>query len=217
MAIIAKTFSLAIPAAVTNGISTSQTPLSAGNLTITGSLASGGVASLVTAQRVGVHSAADETARTFTIYGTDRYGRAQTEAVTGGNATTVNTTHDFITVTRIAVDAATAGAVYAGTVGVGSSIPTIMDTWPSTELYTCVVTQDAAANWSIEVSADNLAPAWDVNTNSPYWYAATGFSAQTAAQKGTIQGPLTMIRLTINSGAGTVTVRLIEAFVAGAV
>lgn len=219
-----KTYYLTIPAAVTNGISTSQTPLAGGNLTITGSLAAGGVANLVIAQRVGIHSAANDSSRAFTITGTDSYGRSQSEILAGANAGTAVTVKDYLTVTRIAVDAATAGAVYAGTVGSGSSAPVILDSWVNPAIFSCFCTTTGSVNYTIEISCDDLSfpldglgnLSWDVNNNNPDWSPATGYNAQTGAQRGTIQGPLTMLRTTINSGTGTVKTRLVQAFVAGA-
>lgn len=99
-----------------NNIALSQTPGAAGNLTLNGSTVSGGVATLDMARRVGITSAGADTGRTFTVTGTDRLGRYLQEAVTGpGSGLTVYTVNDFLTVTQIAVDAATAGAITVGT------------------------------------------------------------------------------------------------------
>ena len=149
---------LQLPAAVANGISTSQTPGAAGNLTITGSLATAGVANLVTAQRVFIASAGADSARTFTVFGTDRYGNTQSETVTGvATPTPVKTSRDYLTVTRVAVDAATAGAI---TVGTGA--------WGSSEWVVCdlakecawalggAVTSPAGTTYAIEVTYDDV-------------------------------------------------------------
>ena len=116
------TTSLQLPAGVANGISLSQTPGAAGNLTITGSLATAGVANLVTPQRVFIASSGADSARVFTITGTNRNGVVQTDTITGvATPTPVSSTKDFLTVTQIAVDAATAGAITAGTGNIGST------------------------------------------------------------------------------------------------
>jgi len=201
--------SLALPAAVTNGISTSQSPGGAGNLTITGSLATGGIASLVTAQRVGIHSASDDTGRTFTVYGTDRYGRTQSESFLGANTGTANSTKDFLTVTRIAVDAATAGAVYAGTVAVGSTAPLIFDRFVNPANCNVALVFSGTANAGIDVSLDDLAPAWDLTSNSPTWFTPTVLASKSSNTLGQEVGPFTMMRLTVNSGTGTVTATIV--------
>lgn len=210
-----KTFTLSMPAAVANGIVLSQTPSGAGNLTINGSLSSGGIANLVTPQRVIITSAGNDSAKTFTITGTDRYGRIQVESVAGANIGVATTSHDFLTVTQIAVSAATAAAVTSGTVGMGSSEPAIIDGWINPADFSCFCTVTGAVNYSIEVSDDDLSPAWDVNTNTPDWSAATGFNSQIISVRGNIQGPRTMVRATINSGTGSIKVRYNFPFIAG--
>ena len=100
-----------------NGISTTQTPTGAGNLTITGALASGGSVTLTVGQHVTITSDGVDTTRVFTVTGTDNDDKALTETITGVNATTVAGTSNFKTITQIAVDAATAGAITAGIEG----------------------------------------------------------------------------------------------------
>jgi hypothetical protein len=145
-----------LPAAVANGISTSQTPGGAGNLTITGSLATGGVANLVVARRVIITSSGVDSARVFTVFGTDRNGNPISEVVTGVTTTPVMTFRDFLTVTRISVDAATAGAITAGTNGTGSTEWIVLN-------FLCVswslgggVTAPAGTTYFIEVTFDDV-------------------------------------------------------------
>lgn len=111
-------------AADPNGISLSQTPAAGPNeaLTITGALATASVATLGYNRKVTIDAAGDESGRTFTVTGTDENGTAQTEAITGPNATSVAGTKDFLTVTGVSVDANTAGAV---TVGAGLATDSI--------------------------------------------------------------------------------------------
>lgn len=97
-----------------DSISQSQTPSGAGNLTINGAKASGGVATFNSARQVTITSAGNDSARTFTVTGTDVNGFSISEAVTGANASAATSTKHFKTVTQIAVDDATAGAVTAG-------------------------------------------------------------------------------------------------------
>jgi hypothetical protein len=110
-----------IAAADPDGISTSQTTGGAANLTITGALASAGVATLVPARNVTITSGgSDERARTFTVTGTDVNGNAVTEDITGPNTSaTVPGTKIFLTVTQVAVNGALTGNV---TVGTGTTV-----------------------------------------------------------------------------------------------
>jgi len=100
-----------------DGISASQTPGGAGNLTIGGALASGGSVTFTDAQIVAIYSGSNIAARVFTVTGTDRFGAAMTETITGVNAGTVSGVKMFKTVTQIAVDAGTGAAVEAGVTG----------------------------------------------------------------------------------------------------
>jgi hypothetical protein len=102
-------------AADPDGICQSQTPAATGEqaLTINGALSSGGVATFVAARLITIASASDDSARTFTVTGTDVNGNAQTEVI-AGPATTVTGTLYFRTVTEVLVDDDTAGAITVG-------------------------------------------------------------------------------------------------------
>jgi len=100
-----------------DGICASQTPSGAGDLTINGALASGGVATMGAAQHVTLYGGSDESGKTFTAYGTDYQGQAISESRAGPNAGTVSFSNNFKTITRVAVSAATAGAVEVGVDG----------------------------------------------------------------------------------------------------
>lgn len=101
-----------------DGVAAAQTPAGAGDLTLNGALASSGVVSLTTAQPVTVYGAGNESGKTFTIYGTDQNGAIISEAITGPSNSTVTTTASFKSVTRVAVSAATAGAITVGVTAV---------------------------------------------------------------------------------------------------
>jgi hypothetical protein len=102
-------------AADADGVCQSQTPAAGGvqNLTINGALSSGGVATFVAARFITIASASDDSARTFTVTGTDVNGNVQTEVI-AGPATTVTGTKYFRTVTQVSVDGNTAGAITVG-------------------------------------------------------------------------------------------------------
>ena len=100
-----------------NGISLSQTPAAGGiqELTITGALASGGVATMVgQARNVVLTFAGDESAKKFIVTGTDSRGNYLREAL-AGTATTATTVQPFTTITSIQINTDSAGAIQAGT------------------------------------------------------------------------------------------------------
>lgn len=98
----------------TDGLITSTTPGSAGSITLDGVRVDSGTAYFTNARTITVTSAANETARTFTITGTDARGEAITDTVTGANAGEARSDRRFLTVTDVSVDAATAGAIEVG-------------------------------------------------------------------------------------------------------
>lgn len=97
-----------------DGICASQTLGGAGNLTIDGALATDGVATFGEQQRVTLYSTADYHLVTFTLYGTDARGRSISETMAGPNNSTVTSTLNYKTVTRIASNGALATAITAG-------------------------------------------------------------------------------------------------------
>lgn len=97
-----------------DGVCASQTLGGAGNLTINGALASGGVATLGEQARITLYSTANYSAVTFTIYGTDTMGRSISETMAGPNNNTVTSTLNYKTVTRIASSGALGTAIIAG-------------------------------------------------------------------------------------------------------
>jgi hypothetical protein len=98
-----------------DGISLAQTVGAPADLLLNGVGVSGGIATLNPLRPVAIFAVSDESAKTFTVYGTDRSDIAITEVITGPTAgATVTGNKLFKTVTRIAVSAALTGNVEAG-------------------------------------------------------------------------------------------------------
>lgn len=173
---MAKSITISPVAADPDGIAQSQTPGAAGNLTINGALASGGVATIPQPAHVTIASAGNDSARTFTVTGTDRYGNAITESITGPNATTVTGTKNFATVTQVAIDAAAAGAI---TVGNAASLESQWIVWDSNlPQHSGQVDLSASASmtWELQrTNADVFASGFDETDDA----AATADATQT--------------------------------------
>ena len=175
-------------------------------------------------------TAGADVARTFTIYGTDRNGNTQSEAITGiATGTSGYTKRDFLTVTRVAVDAATAGAIRVGTNGVGSSEWIVLDflarVWfvgggisgpASGTTYTPECTYDdpnktgttlVASPYQFSMEPASYVPphVWPVPPTGTAISAASGDTSFNFANH-----PVFAVRLTINSGTGTVTMQVIQ-------
>ena len=199
-----KTYSLT--AADADGIATSQTPLAAGNLTLDGVLISGGVLTLSEAQPVTITAAGNETARTFTVTGTAWDDSALTEAIAGPNATIATGTKHFKTVTQIAVDDATAGAVTAGIAGT-AELPWIpLDHWLNPFNYSYFV-DIGTATFQVESTLDNLQD----STITPVVNATVEASGSSDAG-GSSTAPCTGIRVKVTAfTSGDIVLTLVQA------
>lgn len=214
-----KTITYQLAAAVTTGIAASQSGTANTPLTLNGSLVTAGIATLDSggaARRVIVTSAGSDTGITFKIVGTDRYGRPQTE-ILQGTASTAQSVKDFLTVTSITPSGNTASTVSAGTNGVGSSAPMIVDWNPNGNLIGCSVLVTGTVNYTIQEAMDDFSPAWDLVANQPNWFNDAAIASKAANANGTLAGPFTMIRVLINSGTGSAQAKFITPFIGGAI
>lgn len=211
--------SLQLVAAVANGIAQAQAVAGAGNLTLNGSLVSGGVATMDVARRVGlVSTGAGDTTQTATLTGTDRFGNVTGEVVTLNGTTAVQSQRDYKTITQIAISAATAGNISAGTTSVGSTDWFVNDLYVTSWALAGAVSGPAGTTYTVEKTWDDPA-----KIGTSLILPPSGFSEEpdslvpphvfpdsvVNALSGDNQynfstGPVRAHRLTINSGTGLV-------------
>lgn len=193
-----------LAAAVVDAICLSQTPV-AGPFTLNGSLVSGGIAYLDVPRRVLFTCAADESANSFTVTGTDWSGVTISEVVPGP-AATASTVLDYATVTSITISGNAAGAIEVGTSGVAGSRWVRLDEWalPQTAIQ-CVAS--GTVNYTVQQTlSDPNDPVSPVARASVAWVNHPDTALVGAT--GTVQGnygyaPL-YARVLLNSGTGTV-------------
>lgn len=197
-----------LTAASANNIATSQTTAGAANLTLNGSLVSGGVATLDKPRRVLITNAGNDSSITFTVTGTTFGGQSASETVQGTSGSTVATTIDFATVTRISTSGATsASGVVVGTNGVAGSRWVRMDNWAFAQSV-IQVDVSGTVNYTVQTTMDdpnsNTSP---VSLASVTWLSAldTNIVAKTAAASGVMAYTPTFVRILLNSGTGTAT------------
>ncbi|OYX77019.1 MAG: hypothetical protein B7Y82_11690 [Sphingomonadales bacterium 32-65-25] len=100
---------------VTAAVSASQEVSDQGGaLSINGTAAASSLASSVTGNRIIITSGADDSARTFTVTGTDMFGRALTETITGANAAAASGSKYFSTVTSVSAGTGNSSSVAVG-------------------------------------------------------------------------------------------------------
>lgn len=219
-----------LAAAVDNGICASQTPGAAGNLTIAGSLATAGIATLTNGdptartggcsqRRVILTFAADETGHNFTVYGTrakdafsknaDTLGDSISETVAGTTAGVVATLQDFATVTRVAIDAAATGAIKVGTNGVGASpwIPSDKMGASPLNIGFAVTLVSGSVNYGIQHTLNKLPHNNSTglapnNGALPNVFDHSSIVAQSSSKDGNYAFYINAFRLVTNSGTG---------------
>lgn len=196
-----------LASASANAICLSQTPAGAGALTLNGALVTSGVAVLDKPRRVLITTAADESARTFTITGKSATGNTLTETIAGPNAGTGQSVLDYKTVTSITIDGAATGAITVGTSGVASSRWLRLDSWAFSQVG-LQVDVSGTVNYTVQQSFDDPNdPVSPVALASMTWANSSDsnvVSKTGAAQSYYAYAP-TFVRITLNSGTGSVT------------
>jgi hypothetical protein len=190
-----KRVSFTLATQATNNIALSQTPGAAGNLSLAGALASGGVIpDLSLGYIIGIGCAGNDAGRTFTVTGIDQNGKAQTETIAGANIGTTVSTKFWRGITSIAVDAATAGAIVVGTVNttLSASTPTY-----AVEIYAPYISAfidiSGTINYDIQKCGERPTAG-----ETPNWVAG-GLTGQTGDGQTTYSTPIGGVRGKINS------------------
>lgn len=197
-----------IAAASANNIALSQTTAGAADLTLNGALVSGGVATLDVPRRVLITSAGNDSAVTFTVYGTWIGGQTISETLQGTNAGTVASSVDFKTVTRIATSAATsASGVTVGTNGVAGSSWVRFDSWADAQTA-IQCNASGTVNYTVQVTMDDPnSPTNPVSIVNTTWLNTNDADAVTAVGDvfTNFDWTPTYARILLNSGTGSVT------------
>ena len=220
--------SLSLTAAVATAVCAAQAVAGAGSLTINGTLASGGVATIVELQRriVAVSANAGDTTQTLTVTGTNYAGTVISEVITLNGTTPVGSQYDYKTVTKAVASAATAGNISVGTSTVGSTPWVVINHFiKPVQIGLFANLASGAASFSVEETMDDpnlITPVWAGQNASiepgsysppvPFADASTGaITAKSASAAGVLNMPVFAYRLTILSGTGLVTLQGIQA------
>lgn len=190
-----------LAAGIVNGIAQGQSAAAAGNLTLNGTLVTGGVANLGSQRRVVITSAGNDTGKTATIVGAVDSG-SRREVINLGSAAAVVSVNDFLTVGTIAVSGSIASTVTVGTNGTGST-DWIMPNFHLTPFDVTIDTElSGSVTYNIETTQDNY---WDAVPSPPTINVHPVVSAGTAAAETVLSTAVRGYRYTITAGAGTLT------------
>lgn len=202
-----------LAAADADGIAKSQTVSGAANVVLDGALASGGVVVLDTPRRVLITNGGNDVGVNFTVYGTWFNGQSISETLAGTNGSTVATTLDFATVTRVATSASTsASGITVGTNGVaGSKWVRLDDFAPATWSFQASVS--GTVNYTVQTTMDDPNDPFNaVAIGSVNWVSSSDSNlvGATGTKYGVFTGAPVFVRMLLNSGSGSVSGKLLQ-------
>lgn len=193
-----------------DGICAAQQLAEAGNLVIAGALATSGVAVFGEQQRVTLYSAGNLSTLTFTVYGTTTFGNSISEAITGPNNSTVTTTANFKTVTRIASSGAVGTNVTAGNSNAMETPWIMLNTELPLKGVSVVLSSGASLTYEVQYGTRSMTSSAEAET-AILAKADSTLTAKTASDSLALTIPWPLIRLKITSFvSGTATLRVVE-------
>lgn len=194
-----------------DGVCASQTLGGAGDLTINGALATAGVATFGEQQRVTLASAGNYSAVTFTLYGTDARGRSISEALVGPNNSTVTSTLNYKTVTRISSSAALGTAITSGNSDALETAWVALDT--RRPIKSISIELSSGASMTFELQLSNQSPQRIITNESEIVaFADSTVTGKTASFLITATTAIQAARVKVTSFvSGTGTLRITEA------
>jgi hypothetical protein len=194
----------AVGTTAANNICLSQTPSGAGNLTLNGSLVTGGVGVFPTLQRVKITTT--DTTHVFTLTGTSNTGTLVTETLQN-TGSSITSALDYLTVTSIAINGAATGAV---TVGNGGS-PLAATPWVRLDEYSpgtvsIQVNVTGTVNFTVQSSNDGQMDSPTGLAQNYVWITtndANAVNATASLQTNFLFVPI-WGRVLLNSGSGSI-------------
>jgi len=159
------------------------------------------------AHQLNLTSAANLSAITMTLVGTDADGKALTEAIAGPNATTVETSGYFLTLTSV-----TAGATLgANTLDIGwvdeVQTKTFPINWRGAEAASYAVDVSGTIDYTVQETFEDIQNVTSPAQNAS-WHNVTALAAKTAdlASVGTVNA--SGVRLIVNSYTDTAEIQM---------
>lgn len=147
----------------------------------------------------------------FTIVGTDRFGNAVTETVTGVTTTPVLTVGEYATVTSITPSATDAvNTVFVGWDTIAYSRPLMLDHKRTPFNCGFGVSVTGTVDYTIQHTFTDLEVA-GTKAGDGVWFDHEDLAGETANQDGNYAFPVEAVRIKQNSGTGTVTLTLLQA------
>lgn len=201
----------ALQSNATNSIKTAGT-ISAGAVTLNGSLTSGGVASLTNAQSVTVTNASAETIK-LTFIGTTFNKIGISEIVQLGAAATLTLGNSFLTISSVTSSGASVGNISIGTPGTAISQWARFDDWSPGSTVTLQANVVGTVNYTVQTTLDDPnSPTNPVQPASVTWFSSgdTAVVGATASAQSSFSVLPLFARVLLNSGTGSVTATFVQ-------
>lgn len=194
-----------------NGIAESQTPGGAGSLTLDGALVTDGVAIIAEAQIITATWAGADAGRTLTVTFINADNREETGTIAGGNATTTVSTFYAKSISDIAIDAASAGAIEVGVLAADGMITkSFVTNWRQSPQNMSIYVDMLVLGATVSAQVTAYDPQ-DTYTNSfttdANWLDVTDLTDVTADAVGNIAYPVKAVRFIQTVGTTTATFR----------
>ena len=214
---IQKTINIA--AAVATGVCTSQKPTDAVDLTLNGSLVSGGVATLTYPGTISITSTSDLSTVTFKVNGLilnqDGTRTNGSESVVGPNNTTVATTATFVNVTSVNVATVTTFTTQRVTVGSSAVGIATGDWWPL-DIYvpnqvttiSCNILASGSATYTVQYTNED--PFNTSITQLAVAHPAAALAGASTSQTASTTVLMRAVRVNVASGAGQLRVTVVQ-------
>jgi len=168
-----------------------------------------GATEFSTPQHITNVAAGNDAARTITVVGTDRRNQPLTATMAGGNISTVATTENFKTVTKVSIDADSAGALEIGIDGTCESGWLPVSRAGGDFNIGFSVNTSGAGTMKVEHTFDNVL---DIAEDSAIVLPHESVTAATATADGNYTNPPAAIRLSLTAyTSGTASLRVIQA------
>lgn len=194
-------------AADANCIAESQAVTGAANVLLNGDVVTGGVAVLDAPRQILITSVGNDSSITFTVYGTTFGGAPVTEVLQGTSGSTVSSSVDFATVTRIRTSGSTSvSGITVGTNESAGSRWVRLDSWANAQtVIQCGVS--GAVDYDVQTTLDDPNdPVNPVDISTVTWLSSLDSNAvgATSDLSTYFEWTPTFARILLNSGSGSV-------------
>jgi len=201
-----------------NAVSTSSALkfLTVTNISISGAgtgaiiIGSMGIGTMTTPGAIAIYSGGDEDDITFTVYGVDRYGKDNSETITGPDNETVTGAVDWTIIQKVVASGAVGNAIEVGSADVVFSQWIPVDRYGGDISIGCTISSGASFTYALQHTFSDVQAAGFQEDDANVFVHAT-VTGETTSQDGSYSTPITAVRAAITSFvSGTLTIDIVQ-------